>query len=249
MNKTKLTISVFVVLSVAIIVGGIIVAHTGYAIRMPGKGDSCGGCGKACSWSSNELNCRCNTDTKKCVGVSYKEKQSKDACTDHASCGTGKQCAYDKYPSYCYCYSDAGCPSGQVCKNRVCVKPVPCKDSDGGEVLDKAGACTMGAAFGFFNDICIDSSKLRENKCEDNKCVAQEINCPSGTICKNDACVQQQQSICVDECSKPKCYGTNSFRECGNFDSDPCLDWKNTITNCPQGQYCTGDGICVPYGA
>ncbi len=51
--------------------------------------------------AGRDTECRCNTDTKQCVGAAYKERQSRDACTDHTSCGAPNQCSYDKYPSYC----------------------------------------------------------------------------------------------------------------------------------------------------
>ncbi len=44
---------------------------------------------------------------------------------------------------------------------------------------------------------------------------------------------------CISECSTDGqivCDGT-AFKECGNFDSDSCLEWSG-VKNCPSGQFC-----------
>jgi hypothetical protein len=62
----------------------------------------------------------------------------------------------------------------------------------------------------------------------------------------NLALAQSCDSNCVDECSvvgETVCTGSGSYKECGNFDCDYCLDWSDSF-NCGYGQTCDG-GSCV----
>ena len=57
-------------------------------------------------------------------------------------------------------------------------------------------------------------------------------NCPPGTICQNGECISQPPS-CQNECSyssqkERRCNGNIvEERDCGNYDSDPCLEWSS----------------------
>ena len=65
--------------------------------------------------------------------------------------------------------------------------------------------------------------------------------CPtSEPDCSNGTCA----ATCSDECSlgQTECDTPFSMRTCGQFDSDPCLDWS-AATACPSGQTCT-NGAC-----
>lgn len=51
-------------------------------------------------------------------------------------------------------------------------------------------------------------------------------------------------STCSDECPADRattCLTTTTFRVCGNFDTDPCLEY-GTVTPCPVGQTCGAAG-------
>jgi hypothetical protein len=50
---------------------------------------------------------------------------------------------------------------------------------------------------------------------------------------------------CTDECSigSKQCTSNISYKTCGNYDSDTCLEWS-TVTNCPSDQTCI-NGQCV----
>lgn len=66
--------------------------------------------------------------------------------------------------------------------------------------------------------------------------------CPAGTACNNGICAQ----TCTDDCNQAgsvECAGTGT-RHCGNYDSDPCLDW-GSITPCLPGTTCSA-GVCQP---
>jgi len=57
-------------------------------------------------------------------------------------------------------------------------------------------------------------------------------NCPPGTICQNGECISQPPS-CQDECSyssqkERRCNGNIvEERDCGNYDTDSCLEWSS----------------------
>jgi len=68
--------------------------------------------------------------------------------------------------------------------------------------------------------------------------------CGSGYICQNGSCISS--ITCSDECSyygQKTCAGTNSYKICGNYDSDPCLEWSSSHS-CPSGYICQ-NGECV----
>jgi hypothetical protein len=50
---------------------------------------------------------------------------------------------------------------------------------------------------------------------------------------------------CSDECSDNsiECLTNTSYRRCGNYDNDGCLEWSNEL-NCGSGRICTENG-CV----
>lgn len=57
--------------------------------------------------------------------------------------------------------------------------------------------------------------------------------------------VQSEQPSCQNECSQQgiqECVNTTQYRICGNYDSDPCLEWSSPI-NCSAGQTCQ-NGNC-----
>jgi len=56
--------------------------------------------------------------------------------------------------------------------------------------------------------------------------------------------VNPSQQSCTNDCSsgQMQCSG-NGYRTCGNFDSDPCLEWSS-VTSCSSNQQCIS-GYCV----
>lgn len=108
----------------------------------------------------------------------------------------------------------------------------------------------------FDSDECLEWSSLHycnsDEACQDGQCVPTCI--PSTEICdgidndcdkridENDVCGPD----CVDECinsGQRDCFG-DGWKECGNFDSDECLEWS-LLTLCGADNYCE-DGNCLP---
>lgn len=67
--------------------------------------------------------------------------------------------------------------------------------------------------------------------------------CPDGQVCQDGSC-RVEAVGCQSECEagERECVGTDSSRECGYFDEDPCLEWSQA-TPCQQGSTCSG-GTC-----
>jgi len=68
--------------------------------------------------------------------------------------------------------------------------------------------------------------------------------CGAGYTCQSGSCVPS--TTCTDECSyygQKICAGSNSYKVCGNYDSDSCLEWSS-IQYCPSGYICQ-NGECV----
>jgi len=99
---------------------------------------------------------------------------------------------------------------------------------------------------------CTDECTLNQRTCDGNGykickmggngCTYWEhTDCPSGQICSGGYCV----SSCTDECSvdgQRVCSG-NGWKQCGNYDSDSCLEWSS-VTQCGWNQTCN-NGSCV----
>jgi len=74
-------------------------------------------------------------------------------------------------------------------------------------------------------------------------CAPDGCNTELETRCVSD---QSCEPSCTDDCSyygQRTCSGDFSYKTCGNYDSDTCLEWSGS-TNCPSGQECSG-GQCV----
>ena len=67
--------------------------------------------------------------------------------------------------------------------------------------------------------------------------------CGTDRTCIEGECVPDSQG-CIDDClaAGSFCAGPGAFVECGQFDSDPCMD-QGSVTDCPAGQACFG-GSC-----
>jgi hypothetical protein len=81
-----------------------------------------------------------------------------------------------------------------------------------------------------------------------NSCGTREelrTDCTVTQTCTNGACVTGTPT-CTNDCTtsgSKQCASTTSYRTCGNYDADTCLEWSST-TNCQTGQTCSGAGTC-----
>ncbi len=117
-------------------------------------------------------------------------------------------------------------------------------------------ACICGD--GYCNTSCENSSNCPSDcgggggggsscVCGDGYC---NTSCETSSNCSSD-CPPQ----CINECSysgQKRCTGTDTYQTCGNYDSDPCLEWSST-QSCPSDTcigttrrtyYCSCSGFC-----
>lgn len=102
------------------------------------------------------------------------------------------------------------CGAGLSCKSGVCAE-VTCSDSDGGKNVNAKGETKLSNSTKSAVDVCAWNGKVRENYCEGYKNLTIDLDCPSGTSCKDGACVA----------------GTNS---CSDSDGGTDLTIKGTVT-------------------
>jgi len=72
------------------------------------------------------------------------------------------------------------------------------------------------------------------------------IGCAKEPIIEKEPVIEKKElikEVCKDECAKgqKQCY-ENYYQQCGNYDTDNCLEWSSP-TNCPEESYCQ-DGQC-----
>jgi len=100
---------------------------------------------------------------------------------------------------------------------------------------------------------CSTSSPYIYNTCgnyDNDSCLewSSSITCPSGQVCSNGACITLPQ-ICANECSSSglkQCVSSYTYKTCGNYDKDSCLEWSTT-SSCQYNQKCS-NGQCVSAG-
>ena len=146
------------------------------------------------------------------------------SCTDECSSGT-KQCSGNGYQTCGNYDSDSclewstvtACGTGETCSNGDC--SVACTDecSSGTKQCSGNGYQTCG---NYDSDSCLEWGTVTA--------------CGSGEACSNGSCAP----TCSNECSSgsKECYQFG-YRDCGNYDSDVCLEWsgKKTCSVCIDG--------------
>ena len=100
-----------------------------------------------------------------------------------------------------------------------------------------------------YGELCGDTEST---VCSDGYCVQcgdYNDQCCYGGTCNNGLTCEGAICLCSDDCSagEKKCSNSIQFKECGSFDSDPCLDWGPAQT-CGTNEFCDGAGICIPCG-
>lgn len=106
------------------------------------------------------------------------------------------------------------------------------------ENCDSYDGCSGGYYYNYYcsNGYCAYSSSCTESCCD-------EYYGDSRAYCSGGYCYGPPS--CTNECSysgQTECCDSWSYRTCGNYDSDSCLEWSS-CTSCPSGQTCSG-GVC-----
>lgn len=176
-------------------------------------------------------------------------------CRTDADCLEGTRCTVGG-TCICSAASCAGCCSadGRVChleqEDQACGRGGDiCQDcTTTGEICTPEGVCiepTCTSECDVEGDSeCVSETSWHECRINTEGCLSwtEEIDCPAGEICRDGRC----QGECRDECmigEPPRCDGS-TILECGEGDTDPCLEWVERGT-CAPGELCH-DGVCIP---
>ncbi|MBI4981493.1 LDL receptor domain-containing protein, partial [Candidatus Woesearchaeota archaeon] len=181
-------------------------------------------------------------------------------------CDGGADCSNGEDEEGC-CVDDIGCSyDGQVfCSGNLPMKCITSLDDD--ECLDSYNTanncsisgkvCQDGECVQTCTDECTPSGK---KECSGNgwkQCGNYDADtcldwstvtpCKATESCSGGICA----ATCTDECTpsgKKECTGSdlNSWKQCGNYDADSCLEWSTT-TDCGMGKFCSS-GVCDPCG-
>jgi hypothetical protein len=199
----------------------------------------------------------CTAGDKRCVtgGFQLCGDSNGDGCSEWQvtqPCPSGQKCQDGVCSTTC---TDA-CATGNVkCTDdgtgtQACVTGTSgCKEWGTAVNCPAQQTCTSGKC----SASCVDECTAGSKQCSGNgyrACGQYDADdcldwgpvtaCPSGQTCSNGVC----GAACTNECTAnaKECVGADAYRTCGDFDTDPCLEWSST-TPCPTGQTCS-NGVC-----
>jgi hypothetical protein len=164
-------------------------------------------------------------------GQKCADGQCQTACTD--ACATGSvKCTTDGTGTQSCVVGGSGCrewgnavncPANQTCSGGKCSATCVDECTAGSKQCSGDGFRECG---NHDADSCLDWGTV--------------TGCPAGQTCSNGVC----GAGCTNECTAnaKECVTADSFRTCGDFDADSCLEWSAT-TPCPTGQTCS-NGVC-----
>lgn len=163
--------------------------------------------------------------------------QCVEQCQDACSTVGARRCEGGGAGSVAECQTDANgclvweeidtCQGPETCSNGACAEQCTDECSTVNERACEADGYKLCGDFDA--DPCLDWGDV--------------VPCNGDATCSNGYCAVQ----CSDECSTSgvdACVmGVEAVHSCGDFDSDPCLEWSTT-TNCNAGEECD-NGACV----
>ncbi|HAA54553.1 MAG TPA: hypothetical protein DCE42_07335 [Myxococcales bacterium] len=198
---------------------------------------------KACN-TTCKTHAECGNNNK-CFSIGPDEKRCLQPCTSDFFCPTGYQCRpttegrlcipADEF--FCPCSENTDCPSGKICRNRLC------QNAQGGGNFDNCNEnvpCQKGYT-------CLRSSNGGTCilPCDPNNATS----CPTGTTCR-----QYGSYIYVCRLAPSQ----NAYETCNT--KDQCKDglvcipsfpgsWGGTcIPTCEKDPNCANGGMCTPVG-
>ena len=160
-------------------------------------------------------------------GVCSEECQ--DECNEGSrKCeGNGYQVCQNHDADPCLDWGPAtACPSGQTCSNGYCSENCSNECTDGAKRCAGKGTQTCGD---YDADPCLEWGSI--------------VPCGAGETCSNGVCGTTCEEECATDGDTQCTGGGTAFETCGQYDSDPCLEW-GSATSCPQNQTCV-EGECV----
>ena len=160
------------------------------------------------------------------------------------------------------------CPQGQVCSNGQCINQYvyhdykACHNNDvywydsNSQRQDKAQECGNSYCNSWQANYCQGNSVYHQKTCYLKGCsngacystpyTEKELvqQCSKDQVCQNGQCI----TSCTNECSsigqtQVQCSGNYvQQRTCGNYDTDPCLEWSSwsSTSNCDNYDGCSG---------
>lgn len=111
------------------------------------------------------------------------------------------------------CAGGSGCCGDLTCQSGTCAAPTP-----PGAVCGN-GTCEVGEA--------CDGADLDGNTCT-------ALGFDGGALLCSSACSLNTSGCCDNECTSGSVCIGNVLKTCGNYDSDPCMEWSGGMT-CPNG--------------
>ena len=156
-----------------------------------------------------------------------------DRCSDECSVVGERNCAGDGYmicdnhdTDTCLDWGSVmACPSGSSCSNGYCTQDCTEECTSVGETSCQGDAVRSCGQFD--SDSCLEWGTA--------------VACDDGQTCSNGQCAGTCQNEC-DQANVNRCAGDGT-QTCGNYDSDPCLEWSG-ISPCNDGSSCSG-GLCT----
>jgi hypothetical protein len=111
--------------------------------------------------------------------------------------------------------------------------------------------CSMASSINIYlpgYGACKDIGPCDATYCNDNNACTEDVCKIEGRqrVCYYYAMLGCTETVatCKDECTAGRvCASTTSYKNCGNYDTDSCLEWSN-IVKCSTGQTCS-NGVCV----
>ncbi len=170
------------------------------------------------------------TNGTPCTGGTCQDGTCTPTCTNECSPEYTKTCIGDSWKQCgeydtddCLEWSSLTDCSPQNCISGECV--ASCSDECASTGLRDCQGNAYHICGDYDSDSCLEWNTL--------------TNCGTEENCVNGYC----KTTCADECTSPgekACEG-NAWKQCGDYDSDDCLDWSN-LTSCGTGKYCeTGE--------
>ncbi len=123
---------------------------------------------------------------------------------------------------------DAICPAEDRCESGVCIKNI-------------SGNCHHDCIENSY--ICFETALMKCIDYDNDGCFEwkAEENCGDNQVCTINGCADVQ---CSEQCREGESRCSGSYvQECGQFNSDSCMEWGNTNA-CEEGKTCR-NGVCA----